>query len=72
MEYAIKLSKINNKYHLENLAHTISKEVEYVRDFQYKYDKNAKMPKNSSIYEMVSLMQNATGHIYRDFVAMLD
>lgn len=72
MENAIELSKINNKYHTENLAHTISKEVEYVRDFQYKYGKNAKMPKANSINEMVSLMQNATRHIFRDFVAMLD
>lgn len=71
MEYAIKLSKINNKYHIENLAHTISKEVEYVRDFQYKYDKNAKMPKNSSIDELTNLMKDATSHIYRDFVAFL-
>lgn len=72
MENAIELSKINNKYHTENLAHTISKEVEYVRDFEYRYDKDAKSPNKRSINEMISLMRSATGHIFRDFVAMLD
>ena len=43
--YAKELSKINDKYQIYELAHTMGKEVEFVRDFQYQYDKDAKMQK---------------------------
>lgn len=69
--YAIKLSEINDMYQIYELAHTMGKEVEFVRDFKYEYDNDAKMPKTSSINKMVHLMKDATGHIYRDFIAML-
>ena len=69
--YAIKLSEINDMYQIYELTHTMEKEVIYVRDFQYEYEKDAKMPKTNSINKMVRLMKDATGHIYRDFVAML-
>lgn len=69
---AVELSRINKRYHINELVHTMTKEVEYVKDFEYKYDRGAKSPNKRSIDEMVSLMQNATRHIYRDFVAILD
>lgn len=68
---ARELCEINDKYRTYALSHTMEQEVEYVRDFQYKYDKNAKKPKVSSINELTNLMKDATSHIYRDFVAFL-
>ena len=71
VKYAKELATINGKYHITELVHTFSKEVEHIRDFQYEYDNKGKA-KSSSINNIIHLMQNTTKHIFRDFVVQID
>lgn len=71
---AIELAKINpEKYSicLLQLQHTMNKEVEYVGTYSYEYQKGTNRPTTKSLNHMVYLMQDATGHIHRDFVGLL-
>lgn len=68
LEYAIKLAEIDSNFsNIYELFSTINKEVELVRNYSYKYDKN-RNPTPKSIAEMQQMMADATDHIYRDFV----
>lgn len=65
---AIKLAEIDPNFsNIYELFSTINKEVELVRNYSYKYDKN-RNPTPKSIAEMQQMMADATDHIYRDFV----
>lgn len=72
LEYARKLCSIDPKYRIYELVHTMTKEVECVRDYKLEYDKISNKPAQKSIDRLVNLMQDATSHIYRDFVVYLD
>ena len=68
LDNAIKLAEIDSNFsNIYELFSTINKEVELVRNYSYKYDKN-RNPTPKSIAEMEKMMANATNHIYRDFV----
>lgn len=68
LDNAIKLAEIDPNFsNIYELFLTINKEVELVRNYSYKYDKN-KNPTPKSIAEMQQMMADATDHIYRDFV----
>lgn len=68
LDNAIKLAEIDPNFsNIYELFSTINKEVELVRNYSYKYDKN-KNPTPKSIAEMQQMMADATDHIYRDFV----
>ena len=74
LDKAIELSKINpDKYRtcLLQLLHTMEKEVDYVGDYSYKYHKGSNTPTAKSLENMVQMMKDASGHIYRDFVGLL-
>lgn len=71
---AIELAKINPETYctsLLRLQHTMEKEVGYVNNYSYEYHKGSNKPTTKSLGKMVRLMQDATGHIYRDFVGLL-
>lgn len=71
LEYAIKLAEIDSNFsNIYELFSTLNKEVELVRNYSYKYDKNGN-PTPKSIAGMQKMMADATGHIYRDFVCKL-
>ncbi len=68
LDNAIKLAEIDPNFsNIYELFSTINKEVELVRNYSYKYDKN-RNPTPKSIAEMQQMMADATDHIYRDFV----
>ncbi len=68
LDNAIKLAEIDPNFsNIYELFSTINKEVELVRNYSYKYDKN-RNPTQKSIAEMQQMMADATDHIYRDFV----
>ena len=68
LDNAIKLAEIDPNFsNIYELFSTINKEVELVRNYSYKYDKNGN-PTPKSIAEMQQMMADATDHIYRDFV----
>lgn len=68
LDNAIKLAEIDSNFsNIYELFSTINKEVELVRNYSYKYDKN-RNPTPKSIAEMQQMMADATDHIYRDFV----
>lgn len=68
LDNAIKLAEIDPNFsNIYELFSTINKEVELVRNYSYKYDKN-RNPTLKSIAEMQQMMAYATDHIYRDFV----
>lgn len=69
LDYAKELAMINSNYSnsIYELFSTLNKEVELVRNYSYKYDKN-RNPTQKSIAEMQQMMADATDHIYRDFV----
>ncbi len=70
--YAIELAKLHpDKYRTWRLQHTMEKEVDYVGNYSYKYHKGTNTPTAKSLENMVRLMKDATGHIYRDFVGLL-
>ena len=74
LDKAIELSKINpDKYRtcLLQLQHTMDKEVDFVGDYSYKYHKGSNTPTAKSLENMVQMMKDASGHIYRDFVGLL-
>lgn len=67
-DYAKELAEIDSNFsNIYELFSTLNKEVELVRNYSYKYDKNGN-PTPKSIAEMQKMMADATGHIYRDFV----
>lgn len=71
---AIELAKMNPKKYctcLLQLQHTMEKEVDYVGNYSYEYKKGTNTPTRKSLDEMICLMKDATGHIYRDFVGLL-
>ena len=71
LDNAIKLAEIDSDFsNIYELFSTINKEVELVRNYSYKYDKN-RNPTSKSIAEMEKMMTNATNHIYRDFVCKI-
>ena len=71
LDNAIKLAEIDSKFsNIYELFSTLNKEVELVRNYSYKYDKNGN-PTPKSIAEMEKMMTNATNHIYRDFVCKI-
>ena len=66
--YAKELAEIDSNFsNIYELFSILNKEVELVRNYSYKYDKNGN-PTPKSIAEMQKMMADATGHIYRDFV----
>lgn len=66
--YAKELAEIDSKFsNIYELFSTLNKEVELVRNYSYKYDKNGN-PTPKSIAGMQKTMADATDHIYRDFV----
>lgn len=68
LDNAIKLAEIDSNFsNIYELFSTINKEVELVRNYSYKYDKN-RNPTPKSIAEMQQMMADATDNIYRDFV----
>ena len=68
LDNAIKLAEIDSNFsNIYELFSTINKEVELVRNYSYKYDKN-RNPTPKSIAEMQQMMADATDHMYRDFV----
>ncbi|MEE0670138.1 hypothetical protein [Prevotella sp.] len=68
LDNAIKLAEIDPNFsNIYELFSTINKEVELVRNYSYKYDKN-RNPTPKSIAEMQQMMADATDHIYRYFV----
>ena len=68
LDNARKLAEIDPNFsNIYELFSTINKEVELVRNYSYKYDKN-RNPTPKSIAEMQQMMADATDHIYRDFV----
>lgn len=74
LDKAIELSKINpDKYRtsLLQLQHTMDKEVDFVGDYSYEYKKGTNKPTAKSLENMVQMMKDASGHIYRDFVGLL-
>ncbi len=72
LEHARKLCSIAPKYRIYELVHTMTKEVECVRDYKLEYDRISNKPAQKSIDRLVNMMQDATSHIYRDFVVYLD
>lgn len=69
--YAKELAEIDSNFsNIYELFSTLNKEVELVRNYSYKYDKN-RNPTPKSIAEMEKMMTNATNHIYRDFVCKI-
>lgn len=69
--YAKELAEIDSNFsNIYELFSTINKEVELVRNYSYKYDKNGN-PTPKSIAEMQKMMTNATNHLYRDFVCKI-
>lgn len=71
LDNAIKLAEIDPNFsNIYELFSTLNKEVELVRNYSYKYDKNGN-PTPKSIAGMQKMMADATGHIYRDFVCKL-
>ena len=67
-DYAKELAQIDSNFsNIYELFSTLNKEVELVRNYSYKYDKN-RNPTPKSIAEMQQMMADATDHIYRDFV----
>lgn len=71
-EHARKLCSIDYKYSIYELAHTMTKEVECVKDYKLEYDRISNKPAQKSLDRLENLMQDATSHIYRDFVVYLD
>ena len=70
--YAVELSKMHpDQYSTCQLHHTMEKEVDYVGDYSYKYHKGSNTPTAKSLENMVQMMKDASGHIYRDFVGLL-
>lgn len=68
LDYAKELAQIDSIFsNIYELFSTLNKEVELVRNYSYKYDKN-RNPTPKSIAEMQQMMADATDHIYRDFV----
>lgn len=68
LDYAKELAQIDSNFsNIYELFSTLNKEVELVRNYSYKYDKN-RNPTPKSIAEMQQMMADATDHIYRDFV----
>lgn len=68
LDNAIKLAEIDSDFsNIYELFSTLNKEVELVRNYSYKYDKNGN-PTPKSIADMQKLMADATDRIYRDFV----
>ena len=68
LDNAIKLAEIDSDFsNIYELFSTLNKEVELVRNYSYKYDKNGN-PTPKSIADMQKLMADSTDRIYRDFV----
>ena len=68
LDNAIKLAEIDSDFsNIYELFSALNKEVELVRNYSYKYDKNGN-PTPKSIADMQKLMADATDRIYRDFV----
>lgn len=72
LDCARTLCSISGKYQINELAHTITKDVECIRDYKFEYDRNSNKPKQKSLDGLVCMMRNTTCHIYRDFVAYLE
>lgn len=72
LDVAKKLASIDSaKYNTLELQITINKDVENVRGYFYKYDKNCK-PTSKSIAEIQQMMSDTTSQNYRDFVCKVD
>ncbi|MBR6197504.1 MAG: hypothetical protein IKQ72_07870 [Bacteroidaceae bacterium] len=73
VDVANELYKLNHIFELnvQHLNHTFGKEVEYVRDYNYEYERGGMEIKTSSLNEMQSLMNKASNQIKLDLYQIL-
>lgn len=60
------LETIDAKYNSANLIHTLDKEVDAVKNYEYKYPRVGNKPKSTSIDEMQKLMSKALHQMQLD------